>query len=1431
MKKFYTLVFAFSLILLAAGCAKEIDNPMREEIPGENNSGEITVTLSVPESPDTKTTLGSKDGSSYPVLWGDSDVITLNGTAATSFTPGDGNTTATATFKLASLSAPYNFLYCGVSDQGNQVSFPSTQHYEAGGFDPAAMPMYASLASRSDNVTFSHVAALLKFSFTGDKKLSSITLTAADGDKSLSGNFTIGATAGILNGSLTPASGGAPLIYSFGSNKQLSNDPFVFYIAIPAGTYEGGITLDVVDNSSGHMTVKVMDSNATKTIAAGKVREFDNVVYSPDKVTNLKQINSVATFQEFVSAVAGGNKTLNARLVQSSGTLDLSSIAATFEPIEDYKGIFDGNGKTICGLTKPMFADLMGVVKNLTLNSTISTTADDDLNWGIFAKRVLPSTEIDDIAGLQNCTAMGSITWTPSAAIEGENINCQIGGLVGNNKGGAFNNCTNYASVTFADNGGVNDCQPSIGGVIGRTQKGGDLKTQGDIANCANYGTVASSADFGQGVYIGGVLGYQVEKAESMRGCVNHGLVKITSDFSTTGPLHIGGVAGVAKGSVEECANASDGTVTTEAGAVGTYLCQGGVIGRINNTTETYSGLSNAGNINVAATGASSGAYIGGTVGRCDEGAFIEACTNTGGTIEYSGDAAAGELSIGGIAGIVLHSVTSCTNATAIIAGGSYSVDVSSKYYSVGGIVGYNKGDWELVDNTNTAAITFSATAGGYMALGGICGYTNGPIQGGENSGTVSFTGSSTNENVPVGGVVGRIASGFSGDIVTGVTNSGAVVINTSTQSGKMFYVGGVAGHHQSGDFKATNSGTVTVTELSCYQLYLGGLTGLNKGDIITGSANLAAGDISIAGLTITNVACIGGVTGENSAVVTASNAGDVVLTSGSTSSYDMFVGGIVGRGKANVTSCTNSGLVSNDCPVTRSGQYIEIGGIVGYGQSACSISNCENTGTVTNSANSKGYVYLGGIIGEVGNNLTSCTNSGAVSNSGVATTELCLGGVAGIIDAITLDSCHNTGAISITSESGAIRVGGLAGKVVGTAASEFDDCENEGEISISNESTKSAQDHIVVGGIAGRGNAQVLYSSCTNNGHIQVDMSGDTNKAGVLAGGIYGDNVDHDNDCTDCVNEADIDVYYVSESTPLMIYSVGGIAGRISAPSGAGQDGSEINTCTNNGFLYVKSNRAVVGGIVGQMLGGRIIDSENTNEVRYLYVKTVNAFAVVGGIAGDIWDQAEEITGCSNSGAVTLKSLTGTSALSNYAGGIAGWIEDDTSCVVSDCENTGAVTCNTCSNNEYVAAIAGGIIGYKESYSNDNNNVNRGDVLALAVQNRASAAGGVVGVLHHGTSQACSNYGTIEAGEKSSQYADVNGKYNAGRAGSIAGWYKTTDDAPYLACDGTITKCYVGGAVKSRTSSGNLVTITSSNYGGYIVGIGNDPTDCYFAE
>ena len=669
MKKIYTYISILALAAVSAGCAEELANP-EDQLTNSNKAelvnGELTVQLSVPTSAATKTVLGLKNGDSYPVYWSPEDVITLNGVAATEFTPSDDNTTAAAKFKVTNLAAPYNFLYGGVSGTSNQVSFPATQNYVEGSFDPAAMPMYASVKDVNSNITFSHVASLLKFSFTGTNQISTINISA--GEQALAGNFTIGTTDGVLDGTLTSGAGNSNLVYNFGGNKQLSQTPFVFYVAVPAGTYPSGITLDIIDNDSGHMTVKVMNTEESNTIDAGKVREFENVTYAPTKELNLIQINSEATLQQFASRVAAGETTLNARVIADF------AVSSSWTSVEGYNGIFDGNSKTIIGLDQPLFGVLGGVVKNLTLDSNI--TATESHNWGIFAKQVTPSIELDDVAGLQNCTAKGSLTYTPEALTK----DCQLGGLVGNNKGGAVSNCINEATVTMGDSGVTHGYEVSIGGVVGRTQKGGDLNAQGDISNCTNNGTVVCEAKLGdKNLYIGGVLGFQVQSAEYISECVNNGIVKVNASFSTGKALHLGGVIGLGAGKIESCTNGPDGTVISEDGsAAGSYICQGGVVGRLSSSSRTYSGLTNAGNITAYAAGANSGSYIGGMVGRCDEGASLSNCTNTGGKLEYLGATLTCPLHIGGIVGQSKGTVTSCTNATSIYFNADYTYNKSS---------------------------------------------------------------------------------------------------------------------------------------------------------------------------------------------------------------------------------------------------------------------------------------------------------------------------------------------------------------------------------------------------------------------------------------------------------------------------------------------------------------------------------------------------------------------------------------------------------------------------------------------------------------------------------------------------------------------------------------------------------------------------------
>ena len=1080
MKKIYKYISLVALTALSAGCAKELVNP-EDLLTNSNNqeliNGEFSVQLSVPESAQTKTVLGTKDGSTYPIYWSPEDVITLNGTAASEFTPSDDSKSATAKFNVKGLAAPYNFLYCGVSGRGDQVSFPSTQNYVSGGFDPAAMPMYASLASRQENVTFAHVGSLLKFSFTGTSLISSVSLRAVDKTKSLSGSFTIGTTNGVLNGTLTPNAADGRIFYDFNEDQQLSETPFSFYVAIPAGAYPGGIIVDVRDSNSDFMTLKIMDSSESETIVAGKVREFETLEYSPiQDIYNSIKIYDEATLQTFVNRVIAGEQTLKASVTEDF------TVRTEIEglPLEDYIGTFEGNNNTITGLTQPLFNVLKGSVRNLTLNSNITGTDADDRNWGIFAKVLSPSSEE---AGLQNCTAKGSLTYTPASALSAD---CQIGGLLGNNNGGAVSNCTNEATVTVGDNGETNASQTSVGGVVGRTQKGGDLSTQGDISNCTNNGTVVCNAQLSENVYIGGVLGFQVEKAEYISGCVNNGLVKLGSTFSTTKALHIGGVIGMGKGKIESCTNGSEGTVTSEEGCTGgSYICQGGVVGRLNNDSgREYTGLTNAGNIIAYAAGASSGSYIGGMVGRCDEGASLSNCTNTGGKLEYLGATETCPLHIGGIVGQSKGSVTSCTNATSILFDADFKVDASGKYLSIGGVVGRQNADVEISNNVNTAAVTYNGYATGYVALGGIVGYCDGPISGGENSGTVSFTGQANGQNVPIGGIAARTPGSKSGDRITGVTNRGNIIINTTTQNKKELFVGGIVGHHQSANISATNTGKVEVTSLTCTSLSLGGIAGKTAGTVL------------------------------------GNNSGEVVTCEDCTIAGNIYMGGVVGQAIASIEDSVNSGTIINGGETTvEKKSHIYVGGLAGLNDGKA-FTSCHNTGEVSNTGYSAGGIFIGGVVGasKTGTFIT-CYNTGAVTNEGQAydsavACDVAIGGFAGYLtgDANTLTGTesaynYNNGTVTDSSVSTYVGIGGCVGFVY-AEGSELSYLKNlaDGDVTIKN----NERIRLYVAGVIGCCYKTITMDYASNNGALNfsgltmaVDSKG--NNGFVAVGGVLG--------------------------------------------------------------------------------------------------------------------------------------------------------------------------------------------------------------------------------------------------------------------------------------------------------------------------------------
>ena len=900
-----------------------------------------------------------------------------------------------------------------------------------------------------------------------------------------------------------------------------------------------------------------------------------------------------------------------------------------------------------------------------------------------------------------------------------------------------------------------------------------------------------------------------------LENCTANGAVTYTPAAALENDCHVAGIVGnYYGGTIKGCTNNATISFTSTGVQHSGYISVAGIVGRTQkedgvDIVGEISDCTNKGSINYSAESTNT-THIAGIVGRV--AMPLTNCHSSEGAITYDGANYAGKLYIGGVTGYTNAAVqiSNCSSAMTLNIGGAFEA-TSNNYFGTGGIVGnIAHDDATLIDCSNTGNINWSQeiSAKGYSFLGGVAGRSQGVISGCSNSGTVTYSGMNSAQNPFIGGIVGT-NSKVSGDRICNCTNNGDIVVNTSTQSSKYVYFGGIAGRGY-GDITATNNGNLVLTQITCTKLYVAGLVAQAESGSITGTNN-----------------------------------GSLTISDACTGKEDILAGGIVANAKVAINNCTNTGAITNAGAVTKKGQYVDIGGIAGYNDGNSPLTNCSNSGEISNTGNSAGYVCVGGISGENDAEMTDCANTGKVSNSGCAASgyPTCLGGVTGLTYSDNLTSCSSSvGEVLNTSACTTVRVGGLVGYIKASEAVTYDKCTNSSPVNVDNECTSSIAEHIVAGGIVGRSLAPVTYNECQNDGAVCVDLYGSGNQGGVRAGGIFGDSGErpdptqdadikaYDTNCIKCINNGDVEIFlnYTTASIKVENHIAGGIGGRMDKSSESDQVGGIISECANSGYIHIQSNRGVIGGILGQMLDGDVVDCSNTGELYYRYNKSIAHYACAGGIVANAWSGARTIDGCTNSGEVHTRSLTNESKLANYTGGILGWAEENI--VVSDCENTGSVICSTCTDNKNGAAMAGGIIGYKQSTSKDFNNVNRGSVTSLAVKTRAAASGGIVGAMQKGTIEACYNYGAIEAGEKSSAYNSTNATYSVGRAGSIAGFYHSTAQAPYKACEGTITKCYVGGTVQGKHTDGEVVTITADNYGGNIVGWGDDPTDCFFA-
>ena len=334
------------------------------------------------------------------------------------------------------------------------------------------------------------------------------------------------------------------------------------------------------------------------------------------------EIGSAADFAEKIAANPAGDYKLTANI-------DLTG--SGYATIPEFSGTLDGNGKTISGLTVPLFGTVSGSaqIRNIVFDgaNVANTTASTDS--GILAVKMDGENFVVDSISFINCTikkggsgnaGMIAGTLTKSGTISNCSIansckmtasgNCgALGGFVGTatadgqNATIAFLNCVNFCTTLSRD------YTAKYAGIIcNATAKGSgggaDQRAHLVFADCTNYvGAVGKFTNPNYGAFAFSVNG----GASSNMGdvlferCANYGELGITGTKTAVGGFIVTG--GNAQYTFIDCVNYADIKTVTAVPA-------GGFIGTLSALIKvpvTFKGCANLGDV----SGNDAGGFIG----------------------------------------------------------------------------------------------------------------------------------------------------------------------------------------------------------------------------------------------------------------------------------------------------------------------------------------------------------------------------------------------------------------------------------------------------------------------------------------------------------------------------------------------------------------------------------------------------------------------------------------------------------------------------------------------------------------------------------------------------------------------------------------------------------------------------------------------------
>lgn len=253
-------------------------------------------------------------------------------------------------------------------------------------------------------------------------------------------------------------------------------------------------------------------------------------------------------------------------------------------------GTLDGNGHTVT-TSKPLFSNLSGVVKNLTIKGKIKSSsgrigalacegsrltcinvknsADVSVTGKYYAAGLVGYTTVS--AMFIDCENQGDI----SSAYHAAGIVCRTAGEL------TLSGCKNDGAITAAPV----EVKYYAGGMVAKSE--GSVMMQ----SCENSGAITTSAK-----YIGGLGGYlgTSDVMKTVISCANSGSITCTAD-NAQDVSYMGGIVGYMKGGKSYCAYSycrNSGEIVSHAGGK-TILC--GICGYVNSEAIVITYCSNDG--------------------------------------------------------------------------------------------------------------------------------------------------------------------------------------------------------------------------------------------------------------------------------------------------------------------------------------------------------------------------------------------------------------------------------------------------------------------------------------------------------------------------------------------------------------------------------------------------------------------------------------------------------------------------------------------------------------------------------------------------------------------------------------------------------------------------------------------------------------------